>query len=453
VEPAGSVEGSARFSGATFHLLQKNIFILNKKIGTETLVSVPRLQINMTTVARIYPNGEFTFGQDTSKRRKATKLDRLSDRLLFERGCPALVKETSQLIMDQLPENSFLGKKFRVAYTGSTIEYIRTTEQGETVIEIDSSLDGKYQLHTKESMSSIVKTQCDSTIPLGLSDSRILGSTRKYSKKLNRMTSSMGRNLRNAVYLMERKYGKSNLSFLTLTCPTLPDDSMNVLNRNWGKAINIFTKWLRGVIAEKGFHCDYAYCSEMQEQRVREQGDLGLHLHLVFNGRAKARTDWFVNHAEVRAKWAAIITLLTGEVDYDKRALENIQSIKKSAARYLSKYISKGIPDELDKYLKPCYEKPRIHWGGMSRSISRAIKKQSTRLTDTRPGLPSAATRFVRNLQYGGTQEHCSFLKISYIPISCSSAGVPGSYLQVGVGCIKHCLNRLGIGEILTRML
>lgn len=220
-------------------------------------------------------------------------------------------------------------------------------------------------------------------VPLGLSNAPILTEPLRSRKKLLSMTRNMGRNLRNAVYLLEEKYGKEQLSFLTLTLPNLSREGLSSCCAHWDVMVNTFTKWLRTRLELRCMDLEYAYCTEIQPGRLQNRGEYAPHLHIVFRGKAYRKQQWAVSWLDCRYAWADIISKYVVE-SFDTRALENIQRIKKSAARYLSKYMSKGkqtIPvkgDELD----PIHEL-HTQWGGMSRNLSRAIKRQIIRFTAT----------------------------------------------------------------------
>ena len=219
---------------------------------------------------------------------------------------------------------------------------------------------------------------------LGSSTVQILENSKKRVKKGHSISRPMARNIRNACFLLERTAKKSNLSFLTLTLPPLPDaDYLRVL-ANWGKCVNLLLKWLdyRCLINKIDFQ--YVYCTEIQEKRFAVTGQLPLHIHVVFQGRKTSRSPWVVGYLAVRRAWARIIgEYIDGE--FETRALENIQVVRKSASRYLGKYISKGVASSNNVNILSELQRTGlcIHWAGMCRRLSRHIKSATIRISSS----------------------------------------------------------------------
>lgn len=206
--------------------------------------------------------------------------------------------------------------------------------------------------------------------PFGSSSADILDHSRN-RKKCERLSKYMARSIRNGCYLMEQRYGVDNLSFLTLTVPALSPDGYETVCHLWNILVNRFTKWLRKeTIRREGYEQEYVYCTEIQEKRRRRTGVVAPHLHIVFRGRRGRGGAWTFSPSEIRAKWAGYIRSYVGEL-FETRALENIQQVKSSAGGYLAKYLGKGV----DASECPAL---RTHWGGMSRNLSRLIKRCST---------------------------------------------------------------------------
>ena len=129
------------------------------------------------------------------------------------------------------------------------------------------------------------------------------------------------------------------MSFLTLTLPSVGKERLGAVCENWDYCVNRFLKWLVQKTIKKGYKCEYVYCTEIQSKRLEHRGEFAPHIHIVFNGRRKGGSGWAVTPKMVRRSWAGIIKpFIIGS--FSDSALENLQGIRKSAASYLSKYLS-----------------------------------------------------------------------------------------------------------------
>jgi hypothetical protein len=153
-----------------------------------------------------------------------------------------------------------------------------------------------------------------------------------------------GKNLvRSAAELLERAYKPKNLSFTTLTLPGSPEATAAVA-AEWGKVVNHLLVVLRRELARKGLPDYIIGVTEIQEKRFLREGGMPLHLHLVFVGRRDARCRWQIEPSWMRETWRAILLAACPEVaDLSFGASVDMQPVRKSAAGYLGKYMSKGV--------------------------------------------------------------------------------------------------------------
>lgn len=174
-----------------------------------------------------------------------------------------------------------------------------------------------------------------------------------------------------ACWLLEKKYGKRNLSFVTVTLPTVtPEESWSIA-ANWGNIVRVFFQRLRRIAKKKGMDFHYVAVTEFQPHRANREEHPALHLHFVVHGRFRNR--FVFGPSDVRQSWAASLErFVSGALDWS--ACENLQSIKKSAASYLGKYMSKGLSDiERIRGFRPLAPLPSA-WYSVSRALLRAVK-------------------------------------------------------------------------------
>lgn len=389
----------------------------------------------MTIVLRFFPNGEFSQGVSASSKsppRHVCKTLQTSIRTQIHTNADLQrCKEQNETIPAQIyAKRGFIfksntGKKY-ILQSFDDISVLLEEQREDTeknILRIDASI---YRLVHLRLLT-----------PLGSSDARILAEPLHSRKKLLSMTRNMGRNLRNAVYLLEEKYGKEQLSFLTLTLPNLSRDGLALCCSHWDVMVNTFMKWLRTRLELKCMELEYAYCTEIQSGRLKNRGEYAPHLHIVFRGKAYRKQSWAVSWLDCRNAWADIISKFVSE-SFDTRALENIQRIKKSAARYLSKYISKGkniIPQGAEENAP--IQELHTQWGGMSRNLCRAIKRRIIRFTSGLQlgGIANQIVQHIAGLIDAGIVKYFNrrFISLGISPITGSEYG-----LHVGVGAFSE---------------
>ena len=283
--------------------------------------------------------------------------------------------------------------------------------------------------------------------PLGLSDATNFTETRKTRNPCKGLTRSMARTIRNAGYLLEQWYGKDNLSFLTLTLPDLPEEGLQACAANWGRMVDQFLKWLRSVIEAKGGELDYTYCTEVQTKRLKNRGEYALHLHLLFGGRLSRSHPWYVQPTKVRKAWIRCIQAVYPG-SFTDSALENLQRIKKSAAGYIAKYVSKGTNGNTplrDNGSVPWFAG---HWGGVSRVLRRCIRESSLRISEgVRHG--QIARDFLRAIPRLVHSRFISYYRAGFIPTDRCQDEQHRRGIHVGVGCLKTPTDKLGLLGIL----
>lgn len=144
----------------------------------------------------------------------------------------------------------------------------------------------------------------------------------------------------NSVLLLERKYGKKHLSFLTLT---LPPQCASRSADLYAECKRQFAQWLQRTLARYGLPLEVIGCTEIQTGRLADQDQFALHEHWVFVGRHPYKS-WSLSPKKLTEAWSRILgnVYKLGTAAPSFNASVRVESIKKSAAAYLGKYISKG---------------------------------------------------------------------------------------------------------------
>jgi hypothetical protein len=162
------------------------------------------------------------------------------------------------------------------------------------------------------------------------------------------ISSEAKRLTRSELAILEESFGKQNLSFLTCTLPTASDEDFYLLVTRWAEITRKFIQALGRLLEKRNVQALIVAVTELQEKRFKKYGLVAPHLHIVFPGRNSRYESWAVGIKEITALWQRI---LKNELGYelDCKAATNIQKVKVSVKRYLSKYMSKGgeILDEI----------------------------------------------------------------------------------------------------------
>lgn len=394
----------------------------------------------MPIVTRFFPNGEFTKGVDTSNRRRS-RLERLQDKLVENRAPVYSAEVCAEMQLEQMSAQTWEGREFTTDYAKYTClrrdwrtYYYAVEPYAEgldpyVVDSPDSPLRFAYARNAHDLATGAVA-------PLGSSDGRIFTETPKPSRKRGlTMTKSMARNIRNAGYLLQQRYGKDNLSFLTLTLPDLAPDDLLACAESWGRMVDQFLKWLRSKIESKGSDFEYVYCTEVQTKRLTNRNEYGLHLHLLFKGRTKKRGGWYITPKSARNAWSRCIEAVVHHRNFQTCAIENLQRVRRSASGYLGKYMSKGNSNGYSEGISTNVPPIRIQWGGMARALSRSIKSNTVYIV-----AKGANWWFITNL-FKNVARAISAGLIRYYTegVVCTNLSKQGKNprgLLVGVGCL-----------------
>ena len=168
---------------------------------------------------------------------------------------------------------------------------------------------------------------------------------------LGGMTATARRKVRSSAFLLQQKYGRARLSFVTLTVPPLGDvQSERRLGSRWHDAIRYLIKRLKRLLHQRGLPRCLVGVSEIQVKRYASSGQFPLHIHLVLVGRKRSRGAWGIHYSEFREAWAEILETIVGH-SIETRYLENVKEVEKDAGAYLGKYMSKS-QNEIEKVLE-----------------------------------------------------------------------------------------------------
>lgn len=163
--------------------------------------------------------------------------------------------------------------------------------------------------------------------------------------------SSYGRRVvRNIGFMLQQEFGKRRLSMGTLTIPSLSPDAMKVICSNWAGIQKKFFQECKRRYKRLGLPWKYVSVTEIQPKRWEERREVGLHIHFLFPSfRLYKRGMFSLSHDWTRRTWKRIIenTLNThllggGDDNVIPLPMYNCEPVRKDAAGYLAKYMTKG---------------------------------------------------------------------------------------------------------------
>lgn len=148
--------------------------------------------------------------------------------------------------------------------------------------------------------------------------------------------------VRNGAYLLQKRHGRSCLSFLTCTVPGMGRADLEAIASNWSRITRVFVQKLRRRLIAHGLSGEVVGVTEVQERRLSRRSEFALHLHLLFQG-ANLPYQWKINSSEYREMWNSVIEIVVPRSLWTSEdSSTRVESIRFCAEGYLGKYMSKG---------------------------------------------------------------------------------------------------------------
>lgn len=181
--------------------------------------------------------------------------------------------------------------------------------------------------------------------------------------------------VRNGAYLLQEKYGKNRLAFLTLTVPSFGAEAETRIAENWGYLLKVLIQGLRRLLRRVGLPESIVGVTELQPKRLEGREPGCLHLHLVFVG-GWGRGRWAYSPFVYRSLWLRMLYNLLGFEMLDMPC-ENVEAVKKDASNYLGKYMSKGVVSVAQYAEIVGWERVPRQWWSATKSIKKAVKERT----------------------------------------------------------------------------
>lgn len=166
---------------------------------------------------------------------------------------------------------------------------------------------------------------------------------------LKGITSNGKRMVRSGSALLERKYGKERLGFFTATLPSkkhgIDEIDLLYLAENWNLVVKRFFQEIVRELERQDAPTELITVTEIQEKRWKRHRQVAPHLHWVMVAKSGGRQwHWYLTTQWLSETWNRILAnILEREVgSLGSAGSVDGKRIKKSATRYISKYMSKG---------------------------------------------------------------------------------------------------------------
>lgn len=211
--------------------------------------------------------------------------------------------------------------------------------------------------------------------------------------------------VRSGAHLLQEKYTKDRLSFLTLTVPSYGFEDEARIAAKWGYLTKSLLQALRRKLSRQGLPSSIVVVTELQPKRLQGREPGCLHLHLVFVGR-HASGGWVFSPQELRWLWLRLLSNALGHTVPDAPC-ENVERVKHDASEYLSKYMSKGVASVTDLADIVGWERVPRQWWSATASVKAAVKKYTLR----GPFSSSMLNELIEMWQREGYQDNTAGLK------------------------------------------
>lgn len=188
------------------------------------------------------------------------------------------------------------------------------------------------------------------------------------------ITSLQRKMLRNGAYLLQCAVTKFRMAMLTTTVPPLSEEGWRQYSEFWPEIVRRFLQELGRALKRAGCRTWTVGCTEVQEERLLEYGGYPLHLHVVF--QCRKGKEYAYEPPFYRELWKRTVGHFVPEVAVMSFcAACRVESITKDAAKYISKYASKGVSGTALDGVSHGYTCPGS-WAHITGGLKRCILKQ-----------------------------------------------------------------------------
>lgn len=251
-------------------------------------------------------------------------------------------------------------------------------------------------------------------------------------------------------YLLQERYGKGRLTFLTLTCPPMSDDAAKRVAGNWGDLVRQLLQWLTRRLESVGLPTKVVMVSEFQPKRA-ELGRLeSLHIHAVFVGRKRSRGCWGITTEAMKGWWDKALDRVAGE-PVAGTYWPYMKEVTSSAANYLGKYMSKGASNVARLGELWGWELIPRQWWAMTQDLRVSVKRACVKGCDVAEALDGIIDAYFK----GSDPTFPGYLQAVHVDIAGApvlvgyygrlddeTAGELREWMSLSRGVVKRCVDK-----------
>ena len=147
--------------------------------------------------------------------------------------------------------------------------------------------------------------------------------------------------LKSAAVIAEQRFYRQSFTFQTITLPPVSQPARREIVRVWPEFINRLQQFIGRKQEAAGLPRWQFSCTEVQTRRLERTGEAYLHLHCAYPNWSGRTGEWLLTPNRVRDWCEEFWSTRVPEVA-EGHINVNMVKIRKSVARYLAKYVSKG---------------------------------------------------------------------------------------------------------------
>lgn len=218
------------------------------------------------------------------------------------------------------------------------------------------------------------------TPPPGIESALILSDPSNSRRRGLKGLSGYGaRTLRSGAFLMEKKLGKDDVAFWTLTVPTLSLEARKTVAREWPDLVHRLMGQMSRMLERSGRSPAILGCTEIQSGRLEKYKEGYLHLHLICPLHANTAGLHAIEVDELRDWWKRAVERKI-RMPLAQTPRVQVEAVRESVEAYLGKYLSKGDGDALEGFIEDLGEESvPATWWHATMLVKNVVKERTTR--------------------------------------------------------------------------
>jgi hypothetical protein len=234
---------------------------------------------------------------------------------------------------------------------------------------------GDFSLILPKTEAKVIeKTSFEDAAPMGLSTQLISRISSRRERGALGPSAFSKKMIRSSCHLLEKSFGRWNISFFTLTCPFGEPEEIRKFNKMLPQLTHRLVQAVMRDVESGGGVDWFTYCIEPQKRGA-------LHIHLAFCGRKATQNKaglyscvgpWLISTSRTDELWMRVLEN-AGFTGFQVNAACQIKKVEKSLVAYMSKYMTKGAKVFSNKESMEYQEHPPA-WSGSSLSLKAEIE-------------------------------------------------------------------------------